>query len=310
MTDPQVSIILPVHGNTSFLRDALNSIRTQSAPERIKECIVVFDRVEQEVKSQFQKEFSNNFWRFLDSPEPGIVSALNFGIAQSRTEFIARMDSDDLMLPTRISDQLLRFQEEPSLVLLGTQIVEIDVNGSYLRERIYPTKNHSLQKRLKIGNVFAHPSVLFKKEIFLKVGGYREFYEYAEDYDLWLRMSEFGSIGNLDKSLLNYRIHLGQISAKKKRKQLIAENAARSANRNRSRSKVDPSLNFKSIDEWWKFQTKGLGGMGRKFELNLKLKFYGSKSRFIRLACIFPLFFLNPSLVLKASLHKIRTLIS
>jgi glycosyltransferase involved in cell wall biosynthesis len=310
MSTLEVTIVLPAHGNASFLMEALTSISNQEEIYRIKECIIVFDRIEPRVEKEARLRCTGKFWRFLESSRPGIVNALNLGINASGTDLIARMDADDLMCPTRIRNQLLRFEDESSLVLLGTQIEEIDENGKFLRLRTYPVSDFAIRKNLLVHNVFAHSSVMFRKDIFLEAGGYREFYELAEDYDLWLRISDFGKVSNLDSIEMKYRIHHNQISIVKKRKQLIAELGAKLASKNRRESIGEPSSTYGSSEDWWFDWTSGLSGFMRKIKFLIRLKYYTSQQPAAKYLALMLLLLVSPSQMIKVSLKKLKGLIS
>jgi glycosyltransferase involved in cell wall biosynthesis len=306
MSTDLVTIVLPVHGKGIFLRQALESIRSQSDFNLIRECIIVCDRVEQNDKNKLMEEFSENFWRFTDSPKPGIVSALNLGISFAETNLIARMDADDIMHHSRISRQIIGFRENPQLVLLGTQIQEIDIDGNFLSERKFPLSDEVLRQKLKRQNVFVHPTVMFRRDTFMRAGGYREFYECAEDYDLWLRMAKYGHIANLDSTLLMYRIHPDQVSFLQKRKQLIAECAARVSNGDNVQEEEDPANNFKNLDDWWLNWSNGVLGKRVRIIVSLRLKITTTKSRGSRFFLLLPLALLNPSLILQISRDKLK----
>ena len=64
---------------------------------------------------------------------------------------------------------------------------------------------------------------MFKKSLFFKVGGYRNFFKYAQDYDLWCRMSKYGLVGNLNKELVSIRFHSKSLSYKKKNYSLFTQ---------------------------------------------------------------------------------------
>ena len=85
--------------------------------------------------------------------------------------------------------------------------------------KIYPTDPIKLKKLMSEGCFIAHPSVMYRKEVFYKAGGYRSLYPHAEDYDLWIRMMNFSDITNLDSILISYRQHPGQVSTEARKVQ-------------------------------------------------------------------------------------------
>lgn len=118
----------------------------------------------------------------------GLGPALRLGIEKCKNEFIARMDSDDYSLPTRIEKQFEIFEKDKSLGLVGTNVEEFEGNIENVNcSVILPETHDEIYKFSKKRCPFRHPSILYKKSEVLKAGNYREFY-LCEDYDLWVRM--------------------------------------------------------------------------------------------------------------------------
>ncbi len=294
MTKETVSIVVPVHGELSFLEETLESIANQAKNDFNLECIVVFDRVPTEAQETYRLKYSSDYWRFLESTEPGIVPALNLGVIQAKGSLIARLDADDLMSSERIRIQAVCFEENQNLLLLGSQILEINAGGNPLRLRNYPVSNQEIIKFSSSASPFAHPAVMFRRDVFLEVGGYRDFYTLAEDYDLFLRFLERGAVENLPEVLTKYRVHSGQVSAQRKKAQLIAEVAAKEACRSRLKGASEPSMTHSSVVAWWSSFGLTKRGVAIKIALSVRTKFYTTNSSIIRMLVFSFLFFLNP----------------
>jgi hypothetical protein len=110
----------------------------------------------------------------------------------------------------------------------------------------FPTSAASISQLLKYVTTFAHPSVMFRKSRVVEVGGYREFYSFAEDYDLWLRLNRGNNLVNLPEVLTRYRIHDKQVSQQYARTQSLASLAARSDSYGGS----GIESRFSNVDEW------------------------------------------------------------
>lgn len=135
--------------------------------------------------------------RSLRQPAAGIVRALNLGLAAAHGRFIARMDADDEALPARLERQWARLEGDPTLGLVsclvehaGDPVAQsgyaryVDwLNGIVTPEQIH--LNRFVESPL------AHPSVMFRRELVERLGGYREG-AFPEDYELWLRWLEGG----------------------------------------------------------------------------------------------------------------------
>ncbi len=210
---PKVSIVIPLHGETPFLQATLQSIFDQSMPEW--ELILVLDRPSATTeKICFIASSSDKRIQVAFSPSPGISSALNKGLSICRTPYLARLDGDDLMAPSRLEKQLTQLEINTNLVCLGSQVLLVDSNGSETGLSSYPTTPWQVSCVLPAMNCLAHPSVMLRTDAVQKVGGYESALNGVEDYNLWLKLIEIGEIANLSEPLTYYRQHENQISRK------------------------------------------------------------------------------------------------
>ena len=115
----------------------------------------------------------------------GSGPASRFGVEKCNTDLIARMDSDDYSEETRFEKQIKAFEENPNLIMVGTNILE--KNTEFMAFKTVPEKTEEIREYSKFRNPFNNPSSMMKKEYILKVGNYRKF-RYLEDYDLTMRL--------------------------------------------------------------------------------------------------------------------------
>jgi glycosyltransferase involved in cell wall biosynthesis len=229
MKQPEVSVLLPCHGEAPFLAETLLSVLDQSFTNF--ELLIILDRASlatTEIARNFEQ--SDTRIKILNTKKFGISEALNLGIQFSTGKYVARIDSDDIMLNTRLEEQIKVFQSESNLVCLGTQVSVIDINGQFIRNTNYPLRDKSIRAALRIRNVIAHPSVMFLRSAVVEVGGYRSKFNGAEDYDLWLRIAKVGRLKNLNTPLTAYRTHPGQITQRNRERQLEIDSLVRESN--------------------------------------------------------------------------------
>ncbi|MFX0204599.1 MAG: glycosyltransferase, partial [Candidatus Hodarchaeota archaeon] len=146
--------------------------------------------------------------------------SLNRGIGLSKGEYIARMDADDISHPERIESQVNFLDLCPKVSLLGTACFRIDLSGNITGIFRSPTENSVIQRSLFKRNIFCHGSVMFRKRAFESVHGYNENFEYAQDFDLWLRLASRFEVGNLSEVLYAWRDHTSSVSSIKDRIQI------------------------------------------------------------------------------------------
>lgn len=143
----------------------------------------------------------------------GLGKSLNEGIKHCSNNLIARMDTDDISLPDRFIIQIKLFEEHPELDIIGSNISEFSADeNSILTKRKVPQYHEDIVKISKIRNPFNHPSVMYKKNAVMAVGGPKNFTGF-DDYFLWVRMIENGSkCANIPKILLKMRAGTNLIS--------------------------------------------------------------------------------------------------
>jgi hypothetical protein len=126
---------------------------------------------------------------------------------------VAWMDSDDVSLPQRLARQVEAFQSDPDLVCLGTAAQCIDPNGNFLNIERWPLLHREILVEQQKGGAMRFPTTMMRRDLALRVGGFREPFRIGEDFDLLLRMSENGKMANLPDALYMYRQHISSICA-------------------------------------------------------------------------------------------------
>ena len=190
-----------------------------------------------------------------------MAAALNRGIALARSQVIARMDADDLSHPDRLQKQLAFLDKHPRVAALGSWARVIDERGRGTGEMRPATEPHVLHDILEKKNPFIHSSMMMTAEIVRGLGGYRPALEGAEDYDLWLRISERAQLANMPELLIDYRRHSASASGSASNKQLLAARLSRisAAARRTSRTdlvdKLDAPISIQALQEHEELKT-------------------------------------------------------
>lgn len=136
----------------------------------------------------------------------GLPHALNKGIKEYPADIYFRMDADDICFPTRLEKQLLKFEEDPELLFVGTESIEIDEDDNTLFYKKLPSRYEAIKKFSYCRNPFQHPSWAFKQEFIERTGGYNEKYLKSQDYELVSRALIQGlKMTNLNEPLFYFR---------------------------------------------------------------------------------------------------------
>ena len=209
----EISVILPVFNSEKYILESINSILNQTYKNFE---LIIIDDGSTDNTSKICSDLSkiDNRILFIKNQHKGLTRTLNFGLEISTGKFIARQDADDISLPNRFEKQLKWFSTSNNKVLCGTNCKIISDNNQVRRNRSIKYENAEIKKKLFYSNCFVHSSTMFLKEEAKKFGFYDENFKYAQDYDLWWKLSTKGEVGNLREKLLILRDRAMSISNK------------------------------------------------------------------------------------------------
>lgn len=237
---------MAVYNGESYLETAISSVLRQSFPDF--EFLIVDDGSEDrtaELLNEHEKQDSRI--RVIRQQHSGLIASLNRGCSAAVGAYIARIDSDDIAKQERFALQLSHLIHHPEIVLLGSHIECIDYTGKVLFTMKWPGWKESLRDYMLLDCYIAHTAAMFCKSTFMELGGYRSQFQDAEDYDLFLRMSDYHVIDNLPLVLCQYRLHHRQISARKLSQQVLSGIGARLATKARRSGRPEPQWDGPAI---------------------------------------------------------------
>jgi len=203
MTQPEVSVIMSVYNGEKHLRNAINSILNQ---DFINFEFIIIDDGSTDRSLEIIQSIQDPRIRIIQNKRNiGLAASLNKGIKQAAGKYIARMDADDTSEIARLKEQVKFLNRHNDIYLVGTHTFLIDKNGRVFNTWKPATHHNDIVKTMQKGNSFCHGSVMLKREVSHTVGTYRENFRYAQDYDFWLRISEYYKTANIDKLLYRNR---------------------------------------------------------------------------------------------------------
>ena len=208
-SQPQISVIVPVYNSENTAEQALRSVLCQTYQNF--ELIVVDDGSTDrswEIVKKLELEDSR-IRAFRNEVNIGLMKTLNRAISLAHTPLLARLDSDDEMLPTRLEKQFNYLNQHPDVAVVGTWYSFMGRSQKFDRLFRLPVTPSEIQQQLLVANPICHSSVMIRKDIFESLGGYRDEFRNSEDYDLWLRLSKNYKIANIAESLVRVRLSLG-----------------------------------------------------------------------------------------------------
>ncbi len=238
-SDPLVSVVMSVFNGECFLREAIESILSQTFHDF--EFIVVNDGSTDNTAAILDSYArSDPRVRVYHQENRGAPESWNHGCGLARGQYIARMDADDIALSDRLTRQIEFLEKHEDVGVLGGGAEYIDAKGKTLWKETRPLEDVEIRSFLLHACAFFHPTVVVRKMTFLAVGGYRQAFADAADYDLWLRVAECSQLASLPEVVLKYRFHGGQVSCSKLRQQRLLILAAQTLASLRRDGKVEP----------------------------------------------------------------------
>lgn len=208
-----VSIVIPVYESAKFLRESLDSIINQTYKNI--EIICVYDK-SSDNSLEILEEYALKDKRVIiikSDKKIGISHALNLAIKASKGKYIARMDSDDIAVLSRIEEQYTYMEANPQTAVCGSFIRKF---GRINRLVKCPVCYEEIKANLLFNCCMFHPTVFIRKHMLEKYNlFYNEDITVCEDFDLWVKCIKLFEFHNIPKALLKYREHDKNLSKSK-----------------------------------------------------------------------------------------------
>lgn len=217
---PKISVLLPVYNGEKYIETAIKSILDQSLSDF--ELIIINDGSTDNTSTLLQEYaiIDSRIKVITNDCNKGIVHSLNSGLAISCGEYIARQDADDISFDERLEKQMSCMDDHDDVGVLGTWSESIDNDGVTSIISRPPAQSFLIKWSLLFGNCMIHSSVLIRRSILKQLGGYDEKQIFAEDYDLWSRVSFEYRLLNLPEILVKHRLHSNRVSVLNSERQL------------------------------------------------------------------------------------------
>ena len=208
---PQISVLMPAYNAERYIAQSIQSVLAQTDEDF--ELIVINDASTDSTRAVVL-QYKDPRLRLVDNPRNlGIVETLNRAIATSRGRYVARIDADDLCVPTRFAKQRAVLDSRPEIVMVSAEMSVLSRGAVRFTRQRPETDLKALRWMLHLGNPVGHPSMMFRAEAVQRLGTYmRREFQYAEDFDFTHRLLTIGDVFIIPEYLVVYRQHGGNLT--------------------------------------------------------------------------------------------------
>lgn len=198
---PKVSVILSTYNGSKFIGRAIESVLNQNFQDFE---LIIIDDGSTDNTFQIINQWAKKDKRIIilkNEKNLGVPKSLNRGLKVAKGEYVALIDDDDEWIDKdKIKKQVEFLEQNHSYVLVGTKTIAVDKNNQELYRIDQAGQDELIRKKMFLNNYFIQSSILFRKDIILKFGGYSENEKerYVEDYDIVLKLGTVGKVAILD----------------------------------------------------------------------------------------------------------------
>lgn len=211
---PKTTFLLPAYNSELYIAETIQSVLNQSVKDFD---FLIIDDCSPDSTFEVASRFKDKRIKLIKNPKNlGLVGTLNLGLDLIDSEYVARIDNDDICVPNRLEKQISYMDSNRDTGLCGSSIQyfpkHLDLN--------LPVTDSAIKFGLLFGNTIAHPSVMLRRSTIGQTR-YSEDYNNAEDYEMWTRLALKTKFYNIPDYLIKYRIHPNQMSSRKAAEQRI-----------------------------------------------------------------------------------------
>ena len=219
MSQPTVSVVMPVYNAQAYVAEAVQSILAQTF-ENFEFVIIDDGSTDGTYEILLSLASSDERIRLSRHENIGVTRTMNRCVGLAQSPLIARMDGDDVSLLHRLAAQVKFMAAHPQVAVVGGGFVVMDEKGRMLTTLYPPQDDAQIQELALAGHAsVCQPTSMIRRSALQRVGGYDESFPNAEDLDLWLRLGEIGQLANLPQVVLRYRLNSSSLSGSRRQEQ-------------------------------------------------------------------------------------------
>lgn len=218
-----ISVLMGVHNEETHLKKAIDSVLNQTY-ENFE--FIIVDDASADSSADIVRSYDDSRITLLENETNcGLTHSLNKALEHATGQYVARQDADDVSEPNRFERQIQFLERNEEVAVVGTGTTLIDGDGQAIDTRVGYC-NPSFEDFMRKGH-FIHGSIMGRQSVFEAVGGYDEFFRYAQDQELWLRLTRDHKLANIPDPLYRHRIHDDGVYFSRKEESALYERLAR-----------------------------------------------------------------------------------
>jgi len=199
-----LSVIMPAFNAGKYISASIESILNQTFTDF--ELLIVDDGSTDDTVSKI-KSFKDKRINIISQKNSGVSASRNKAIRLAKGEYIAMHDADDISYPERFDTQIRFLRKNPEIGLVGCTLEAVDKDDSFMYYINLLTHPDDLKLAEILSNQIGQGAVMLRSELLKQYGHYDVGLKYAEDADLWRRLSHHTKLANIKTPLYRYRVH-------------------------------------------------------------------------------------------------------
>ena len=211
---PQLTVVMAVYNGSAFLRTAIDSVLQQTYSDFL--LLIVDDASTDDTREIVGSYGDDRIILKTLKENVGQTAALNIGIREATTPWIARLDADDYSAPNRFEEQMRALEADSSIRCVGTHVWMFRDDPEFV-DAIFetPESHQEIKQGLLRGSSMVHGSIVADRAALLEIGGFDERYKYVADLEMYDRLLAKYKAANIPMQLVGIRQHSGQTSGTK-----------------------------------------------------------------------------------------------
>lgn len=206
----KVSVVMCCYNSERYIKETIDSVLNQTFTDFE---FIIWNDGSTDSTEDIILSYKDNRINYFKDENKGEGKAANLACQHVTSDYIARIDSDDLWLPTKLEEQYRYMEMHPEIVLSSFPMILIDADSKYIKHTFPITKLSYINEHFTESNTICHSGSMYRTSAYRKVGGYSGV-RFFQDYLLFRQLSDYGQIALLKEPLIKYRILPNSVAQK------------------------------------------------------------------------------------------------